>query len=551
MASANLKRGTNAVLGAVLTIGIVVFVNLISSRFFGRLDLTEEGIYTLSDASKKLVASLPDRMTVKAFISAELPPHPQIKAIERYTRDLLDEYAANSKGKFVWEALDPASDEKIKQEAHRLKVFPRNLAVLKQTQQSVAQAYLGIAFQHGGKIEAIPFVASINDLEYQISSTIRRMTRKKRKIGFSSGHGEPSTTRGLRAAQQQLKDYAVTTVDLTEGKKPIPNDVDLLVVVGPQKPFAARAKYEIDQFLHQGKAVALFLDGMVLQTPRGQFGHQAPPRIAQANRLGLDKMLEHYGVKLHQDLVMDRQNQRVRLPAGQGQAVITNYPAFPIVTALDRENAITRKLKAYVSVFPSSVELTKAAKEGKGGVQGQVLARSSKASWRQTGFFLFDALRQPKPTKDLGPFSLAVALQGALPSYYAGKAVPPAGPAKPGEDRVEKPPKETKRSPTSARLVVFGDSDMIKDQYLGLSQGRNLALLLNTVDYLAQDESLIAIRTKSQTSRPMDKVEDGSVTMAKVGNIVGLPAAFILLGIARWRWRRTRRQRRAEELRRM
>ena len=347
MASANLRRGTNAILYTALTIGIVVFVNLIASRFFGRIDLTDDRIYTLSDASKKLVASLPDRMTIKAFISAELPPHPQIKAIERYLRDMLDEYAAHSKGKLVWEALDPDSDEKIKEEAHRLKVVPRNLAVFQQTKSQVAQAYLGIAFQHGGKLEAIPFVGSIDDLEYNISSTIRRLTRDKKTVGFTTGHGEPSMHQGLAAARERLQDYDVTSVDLAEGKKPIPNEVDMLVVVGPEKPFAPRAKYEIDQFLMKGKAIAMFLDGMVLQTPRGQFGNQAPPRIAQANNLGLGPMLEHWGVKLHQDLVMDRQNQRVRLPAGQGQVVITNYPAFPIVTNLDRHNAITRNLKAY------------------------------------------------------------------------------------------------------------------------------------------------------------------------------------------------------------
>ena len=49
MASANLKRGSNAVIYTVLAIGIVVFVNVISSRFFGRVDLTEDQIFALED----------------------------------------------------------------------------------------------------------------------------------------------------------------------------------------------------------------------------------------------------------------------------------------------------------------------------------------------------------------------------------------------------------------------------------------------------------------------------------------------------------------------
>ena len=548
MASSNLKRGGNALLFAALTIGIVVFVNIISSRFFRRLDLTQEGIYTLSDASKKLVADLPDRVTVKFFVSADLPQHPRIRAIERYTRDMLSEYAVHSGGKFVWEAIDPGTDDKLKAEARRLKVQPRNLAVHGQTKSQVAQAYMGIAFQYQGKVESIPFVLQMEDFEYQVSSTLRQLTSKKKKIGFSSGHGEPPTARGLQLASRQLKQYEVTTVDLAEGKKPIPDDVDVLLIIGPKKPFAERAKYEIDAFLQKGKGLALFYDGTVLETPRGQFGGQTPPRIARANNLGLNEMFETYGVKLTQDIVMDRQNQRVQLPAGQGQRVITNYPAFPIVTTFDKDHPVTRKLKVYVSIFPSSVELTKEAREGKGGVKGRVLASSSSASWRHKGFFLFDPLRQPQPTKELGPFPLAVAVKGTIPSFFSGKETPKPGPAAATPKEKAKKPDGKKRSPDTARLVVVGDSELVQDQFLGLSQGRNLTVLLNTVDFLAQDESLIAIRAKAQTSRPLENVEDSSVTMAKLANIVGLPLAFIAFGVIRWRLRRGSRQRAAEQL---
>jgi ABC-2 type transport system permease protein len=103
MASRKIKLGSNAVLYALLVIGILVLVNLVSSRLFARIDLTEDQIYTLSSASKRLVASLPDRLTVKAFISSDLPP--QVKGIARYLRDMLEEYARASKGKMVWEAL--------------------------------------------------------------------------------------------------------------------------------------------------------------------------------------------------------------------------------------------------------------------------------------------------------------------------------------------------------------------------------------------------------------------------------------------------------------
>jgi ABC-2 type transport system permease protein len=548
MASRKIKQGSNAVLFGVLTLGILVLVNLVSSRLFGRVDLTEDKIYTISDASKRLVASLPDRLTVKAFISGDLPPHPQIQGIARYLRDMLEEYAQASGGKMVWEALDPAKDDKVKEEARRLKVLPTRLSVLEKTKASVTESYLGVAFQYGGKVEALPFVADIDTLEYQFSSTIRRLIGKQKKVGFTSGHGEPSLFQGLTGANKSLKDYEVTTVDLTEGKKPIPDDIDLLVMVGPKKQLAERAKYELDQFLMRGKSLALFVDGMVLETPRGQFAPgQTPPRIARANVIGIDSQLEHYGVKLNHDLVMDQQNQRVVLAAGQGQRVITNYPAFPIVTNLSKNSPITRTLRAYVSVFPSSVQLTRAVRDDKGGVKGTVLAASSSASWRQTGFFLFDPMRQPEPTKELGPFNLAVLLQGTFPSFFAGKPVPVPGPAAPPKENEPKPADKGPRSPAGTRLVIVGDADLIQDGYLGLNNA-NLMLLQNAVDYLAEDTSMIGIRGKTQARRPLHDLDDRAVTLAKWINIIGLPVIFVLVGFVRWRWRKAARRRRAKQV---
>lgn len=548
MANKKLNRSSNAIIYTVLAIGILILVNIVASRTFGRIDLTEDKIFTISEASKKMVAALPDRLTIKAFISSDLPP--QVRNIARYLRDILEEYATYSGGKVAWEALDPSKDEKIKEEAQRLKVQQARLSVLEKSKASVSESYLGVAFQYGGKVESIPFVSDISNLEYQISSTIRRLVGKKKKIGFTSGHGEPNLYQGLGAAKESLKEYEVTTVDLTDGKTPIPADVDVLVMVGPTQPLAERAKYELDQFLMKGKALALWLDGMVLETPRSQMmANQAPPRIARANNVGLTEQLAYYGVKVNEDLVMDRQNARVVLPVNAGQRVITNYPAFPVITELSKESSITRSLKGLIPIFPGSVELTAAAKDGKSGIKAIQLASSSSASWRQTGFFLFDPLHPPQPTKEVGPFQLAYCLQGTFKSFFAGKPVPTAGPAAATAPNQEaKASGQGPMSPASARLIVVADSDMIKDQYLGIFPG-NMMFLLNTVDYLAEDESLIAIRAKAQTQRPLTQPEDSTIALAKYGNVIGLPLAFILAGIIRWRWRKIARSRQANEIR--
>jgi ABC-2 type transport system permease protein len=542
MENKKLRGGSNAVFYSLFVLGILVLVNIISSRNFKRIDLTDAQIYTISQSSKDLVASLPDRMTVKAFISSDLPA--RINTLSRYLRDVLEEYATYSNGKLVWEVLDPAKDDKdgkIKAEARRLKVEPIQVTVVEKSKRSAMQAYFGVSFQYGGKIEPLP-IRGMDDLEYQISSIIYRLTTKKKKVGFTTGHGEPPLSRGLAAVKQALVNYDVAAVDLKGGAKPVADDIDILITVGPNQKFAPRAKYEIDQYLMKGKPWALFVDGMVLEVPRGQFGQQQPPQIARANGVGLNDQLQYYGVRINEDLVFDAaQNAPVMLPAA-GRRVVTNYPGFPIITDLEKTLPITSRVKGYVPVFGSSLTVNKGLKEGTGELKATVLARSSDASWQHKGFFLFNPLHIPKPGKIVGPFDMAVELRGKVPSFFAGKAVPPVGDTPEQEDPGQ--PSGAVKSPADTRIVLFGDSDMIKDQYLRAFPN-NLVVLQNAVDYLAQDETLIAIRAKGQTRRPFSKIDDDAQTLAKLGNIAGLPLAFILFGLLRWRWRRNARNRRA------
>ena len=547
MANKKIAGGSNAVIYSVLAMGILVLVYIIALRAPKRLDLTEHQLFTISEASRKLVRDLPDRLTIKAFISSDLPA--QVKSHANYLKDILLEYQEYSEGRVHYELLDPTTDEKLVDEARRLKIIQAKLQYMEsKTKAGVSQSYFGIAFMYGGKVESIPIVTNVANLEYEISSTIRRLTSKKKKVAFTAGHGEPSTYQGLQNLNSQLKDYEVTSVDLKEGKAPIPDDIDVLIVAGPTQPLAERAKWELDQYLMKGKSLAVLLDGMTLETPRGQMPPgQAPPRIARANQVGLTDQLEYYGAKLRHDLIFDKQNARVVLPAGGGQRVFTNYPGFPIVTNFNKENPITRDMQAVIPIFPSSVELTKVITDGKSGITGTVLASSSQGSWRQTGFFLFDPVRQPKPTKEKGPFPLAVYAQGTFKSFYAGRAIPNPGPAIPMQEKKETPKPDGQKAKASARLVVIGDSDLVKDQYLGLNP-TNLMLALNMVDVLAQDTTLLSIRAKTQTRRPLEGVDEGTATLATWGNVIGLPLAFLIVGLARWRWRKVTRRHRARKL---
>ena len=221
---------SNATVYTVFIIGAIVLVNLIGTRVFGRLDLTQNGIYTLSGASKDLVRNLHDPLTIKAYISKDLPP--ELVSVSRYTRDLMDEYRSASKGKIHFEAFDPSADKKIEDEANACKVSKLQIQVMRDQKFEVSQEYLGLCLEYNGQSESIPQVTQAEGLEYMTTSLIKRMTQKKRKVAFTTGHNESDTSAGFTFLKHFLdQEYDVTSVNPSQ--TPIGDDVDALVVGGP------------------------------------------------------------------------------------------------------------------------------------------------------------------------------------------------------------------------------------------------------------------------------------------------------------------------------
>src|ERR1043166_6058526 len=124
----------------LVTLGVIILVNIIALRFFKRLDLTQEKIYTLSDASKNLVRSLDDKFLVKAYFTSDLPP--EYANNLRYLQDQLDEYRAYGGGNFQYEIIHPDKKEELEQEAQRYGIPPVQVQILKQDKLQVEKAYM-------------------------------------------------------------------------------------------------------------------------------------------------------------------------------------------------------------------------------------------------------------------------------------------------------------------------------------------------------------------------------------------------------------------------
>lgn len=516
---------SQTLLRLAIVAAILVLLNFISVRFFGRIDMTRSGLFTLADASKALMQQLDDKVTVKAYFTEDLPsPYNNHR---RLLLDQLNEYRAYAKGNLQFEFIDPV-DEKGKMEAQQQGIAPVQVQVVKEDKFEVKQAFMGVVFLYEDRKEVIPVVQNPATLEYEISSTIKRLTsRTQKKIGFLTGHGEPGLQELRRVQEMLRRQYELTPVDVSKGAS-VSADIAALVIMAPTSPLPETDKYQIDQYIMRGGRAA-FLINRIDANLQNQYGRPL--------ELNTDDLLQHYGARVNPDLVRDLQCASVTIVQQQfGFSMQSQvpFPYLPLVSNFNKNSVMVKDLQSLVLFFASSVDTTGVAAKG---LRAEVLAMSSKEAGKQTGMFAFDPLRQyTREEFQEKEIPFAVSIEGKFPGLFAGKSAPvdtSAGAIPPAGVPIA--------SSAETRIVIVGDGDFARDQYMGGSKD-NLSFFANMVDYLVDDAGLITIRSKDASFVPLDQVSDGTKKAVKYANLVVPPLIVLLYGILRWRMRKARKK---------
>lgn len=551
------KIRTESAVFLLTLIGILVLVNLLATKIVLRGDLTRDKVYTLSPASTRLVETLDDKLVVKAYFTDNLPG--RYATLERQVRDMLEEYAQASGGKMEVKFLDPADDSKEEEIAKSLGITKQANPDIEKDQATVKEGYRGIAFSYGDKTESIPAVESPVGLEYEITTTLKKILGQKSKVGFLVGHGEPEVSPPPRSQEEQqqmmmqdptsrgayrnvranLDIYDYQDVNLEKGAKAVPEDVDVLVISGTRGKLEEKELFQLDQYLMKGGSLVVFMDGVTVDLQAGQFPGMPTTYTTAVNETNVRELLTHYGITVGSSLVMDAQ-------AGDYPAkcpplpipIPRPYPAWPLVSSLSEQHPATFRVGVLTLPYAASVKLTDAARQKDGAVE---LAFSSGNSWTAAGGSAeVDpcAIRPPSNLESSIP--LAAAIKGDFTSYFSGKPLPTA----PGEtapvstDFIDK-------STVPGRLLVVGSGGLPQDEIIGLlarmdrrQAMANFVFVQNTLDWATSEEDLIAVRTKNVDDPPLEKKEESVKAAAKYANIVGVPALFLLFGFVRWRVRR-------------
>lgn len=159
-----------------LYITVVVLLNIAATTLFFRIDMTENKTYSLSHVSKNLVKNLEEPLTIKVYLSENLPvPY---NTMERDIRDILIEYDMAANRHFNYSIDIIKKDDSSESSPEDYNIYPVKIQNIEQDEMQVVSAYLGIVLIHGDMMETIPAIDYNQNLELLLTDKIRSITEK-------------------------------------------------------------------------------------------------------------------------------------------------------------------------------------------------------------------------------------------------------------------------------------------------------------------------------------------------------------------------------------
>jgi ABC-type uncharacterized transport system involved in gliding motility auxiliary subunit len=329
--------------------------------------------------------------------------------------------------------------------------------------------------------------------EEDITNAIIKITREGKKVIYLlEGHGEASIEEsgdnGYSIAKDELEKLAYEVKKLPLALEDnFPEDISLLIVPGPQKDLLPNELETIKSYIQRGGRVFFMTD----------------PETAP----GLTPYLEEFGVKLESDLIVDTVS---RLLGGDYfMPVVNDYES----------HSITDKFR-YATFFPYTRSVSP-AEEKPEGITVESIAKSSQNSWSER------QLDEQEVTfnedEDVGgPVSLAI--------------VATIKPKQETQQETEEESTDVIPPKLEGRIAVFGDSDFVTNRYYYLSGNGNF--FLNTVNWLTEEEDLIAIQPKTSSPRTI-QLSPSQGRLIFFVSLVILPLLVLITGISIWVRRRS------------
>ena len=478
------------------TVGLIVFSLLIGwsgSSIAGRLDLTEDRLFTLSPATASILERLDDVLTVEFFESREPPV--QIAATARDVGDFLADFAAASDGKVNLVRRYPEDDPDETRKAQNAGVAPRQFNVQSQGRLEITSGYSGMAMTYVDQRLTLPFIAGFDGFEYRLASLAYRMLEDEKKtVAFLTGHGELGPSAGYAAFAGLLSDtYDVTEIDASETAAIDLSGVDVLVIAGPNAAIPDETADAVREYIAAGGKAMILIESVVIDQSR---------LVAVPNRNSFARLPAEFGVIVEDDLIFDLQSNETLSFNSQQGSVFIPYPFWARARVVDA--TVAGGIQSALMPWASSIGVSESARG-----RVEVLPIIESTEFAAIDFQYGDVSPNAPIFNEIQPDNMVQSLMGVAISES-----------------------ERGEGERGYRLFVAGDAEWLSDSIVARAQG-NIFLGLNMIDWLAQEDILADVRKKVVTSRALLFTSPTHENAARWANVAGVPALLIVIGLAR------------------
>ena len=299
----------------------MVLLGVVSYMYPLRWDLTSDKRYSLSDATKTLLADLPGQVDVEVLLDGDL--NSGFRRLRRSTLELVDEMSRYGQVRSVepktnsTDGLQPTVIHEREQNG--------------KTVQTTVFPYARVTY--GGRQTVVPLLRnnralngeqnlnkSIEGLEYAFAEAIHSISRDTiERIAFLEGHGELSEADVYDVSRQLSRYFDVDRGALTNDVRAL-DRYKVVIVAAPQEPLNEKDKYILDQYVMHGGRVLWAIDGVRLSEE--MLSSEGLTPIIPLD-VKLTDMLFRYGVRVNPVLVQDS-----RGCVGRGGA--TSIPTYAV-----------------------------------------------------------------------------------------------------------------------------------------------------------------------------------------------------------------------------
>ncbi len=526
----------------------IIALNLISSRYYKRFDLTSDKRYTLNIAALNIIKDVDSPIAIDVFLEGNDFPS-EFRRLQTETRQLLEEFSAFNKN-ITFSFLNPIENEGTRdkniKELQTRGLTPMQVNVQQNGKSSQEIVFPWALASYNNQTVIIPLIKnkigasqqeivthSVQHLEYAFADGFSKLVNpKRRKIAVLKGNGQLEN-KYIANFIKTLRDYyyiAPFTLDSVE-KNPQKTlekikRYDLIISAKPTKAFSEKEKYVLDQYSMSGGKSLWLIDAIAME--KDSLYNDAGKNFATTRDLNLTDFFFKYGARINPVLVSSLYSAPITLAVGEGsksQFQHLRWPYSPLANSKSK-HPIVNNLNLVKFDFANQIDTLKNTVSKTILLQSEPLSKTEGAP-REISLAIVTKT-QKKETFNKGPQNLAVLLEGEFTSAYNNRI---------------KPFKlsEEKNKSTSTKMIIVADGDIIKneigrrgpeelgfDRWTGKTYG-NKEFLLNSVNYLLDDSGLINIRSKEIDVAFLD-LEQVAKTKTK-WQLINILLPLILLGL--------------------